>query len=98
MGFPWRGSWRRTRRIAVTGRPAAASAPAMSGALGRCDAEPAAYLTARPIARPPITVISRVRTEVCNTPTCTIAYTAIADHRAFRQYGRLAPQASRTEV
>ena len=60
----------------------------MSRAPGRCDAEPAAYRTARPIARPPITVISRVSTVVCNAPTCTIAYTAIAAHRAFRQYGK----------
>jgi hypothetical protein len=60
----------------------------MSRAPGRCDAEPATYLTARPIARPPITVISRVSTEACNVPMCTIAYTAIAAHKAFRQYGR----------
>jgi len=60
---------------------------------GRCDAEPAKYRTARPIARPPITVISKDRTEVCPAATCTIAYTAIAAHRAFRQYGQPATPA-----
>jgi hypothetical protein len=66
----------------------------MSRAPGRCDAEPATYLTAKPIARPPITMINRLRTEVCNAPTCTIAYTAIAAHRAFRQYGQPARPAT----
>ena len=60
----------------------------MSWALGRCEVEPATYLTARPIARPATTVISRVSSGVCSTPTCTTAYTPTATHSAFRQAGR----------
>ena len=74
--------------IAVTGRSVAISAAAMSRALGRCEVEPATYLTARPIARPATTVISRVSIGVCSTPTCTTEYTATATHSAFRQAGR----------
>ncbi len=65
-----------------------ASAAAISWAPGRREVEPATYLTARPIARPPITVISKVKTVVCSAPTCTTEYTPTATHRALRQYGR----------
>ena len=76
------------RRMTRTGRSVAVSAAAISLALGRCDVEPAPYLTARPIARPASTVISSVSTVVCSAPTCTTAYTPTATHRAFRQAGR----------
>ncbi len=60
----------------------------MSRALGRCEVEPAKYLTARPIARPATTVISRVSIDVCSKLTRTTAYTPTATHSAFRQAGR----------
>ena len=63
----------------------AVRAAAISRALGRCEVEPATYLTARPIARPAITVISRVSIGVCSKTTCTTEYTPTATHSAFRQ-------------
>ena len=63
-------------------------AAAMSRAPGRCDAEPAPYLTARPIARPAASVISREITVVPSAAMCTIEYTPTVTHRAFRQDGR----------
>jgi len=60
----------------------------MSRAPGRCDAEPATYLTASPIARPAASVISRERTVVCSAVTSTTEYTPAATHIAFRQDGR----------
>ena len=71
-----------------TGGPQEDSAVAMSRAPGRCEVEPATYLTARPIARPASTAMSRVSTVVPSAPTCTTAYTPTAIHSAFRQYGR----------
>ena len=78
----------RIRLIARTGSSAALSAEAMARAPGRSEVEPATYRTARPIARPAITVISRVSSGVCSTPTCTTEYTPTATHSAFRQAGR----------
>ena len=60
----------------------------MARAPGRSEVEPATYRTARPIARPAITVISRVSSGVCSTPTRTTEYTPTATHSAFRQAGR----------
>ena len=60
----------------------------MSSAGGRCDAEPAAYRTARPIARPASSVIRIDKPVMFSTASCTIAYTPIARLSAFRQPGR----------
>ncbi len=67
------------------------SAAAMSRAEGRCDTEPAAYLTARPIAWPVSSVIRIVRTltrVVLDAASCTITYTPMDRVSAFRQPGR----------
>ena len=60
-----------TLRISVTCRWVLASAVAISVALGRSEGLPAAYLTARPIARPPSKVSRNDSTVVSVAAKCT---------------------------
>ncbi len=74
--------------MAVTARSPADRAVAISSAGGRCDAEPAPYRTARPMARPASSVIRMESPVMFRTASCTTAYTPIARLSAFRQPGR----------
>jgi hypothetical protein len=77
-----------TLRICVTFRPLPPSSRAMASAVGRCEAEPAAYRTASPVARPASSVMRNDTAVVFASASWTTAYTPTARAKAFRQPGR----------